>query len=79
MPTVIGALTPTDHGARIMSTAKREVEALLEKLPDECTLEDIQYHLYVLEKIRNGIAAAEEHGSVTQEEAEARLAKWTRQ
>ena len=59
-----------------MSAAKRDVEALLEKLPDECTLEDIQYHLYVLEKVRNGIAAAEEHGSVSQEEAEARLSKW---
>ena len=57
-----------------MSTAKGDVEAPLEKL---CTLEDIQYHLYVLEKVRNGIAAAEEHGSVPQEKAEARLAKWT--
>ncbi len=76
MPTVIAALTPTDPGDDTMSAAKREVEALLEKLPDECTLEDIQYHLYVLEKIRNGIAAAEEHGSVSQEEAEARLSKW---
>ena len=77
MLTVIAALTPTNHGDRIMSAAKRDVEALLEKLPDECTLEDIQYHLYVLEKIRNGIAAAEEHGSVSQEEAVARLRKWT--
>ena len=32
-----------------MSAAKQEVEALLRKLPDECTLEDIQYHLYVVE------------------------------
>ena len=79
MQTVIATLTPTDHGDRIMSAAKRDVEALLEKLPDECTLEDIQYHLYVLEKIRNGIAAAEAHGSVSQEEAEARLSKWTTQ
>ena len=60
-----------------MSAAKRDVEAMLEKLPDECTFEDIQYHLYVLEKVRNGISAAEEHGSVSQEEAEARLSKWT--
>jgi len=62
-----------------MSTAKRDVEALLEKLPDECTLEDIQHHLYVFEKIQNGIAAAEEHGTVSQEEAEGRLSKWTTQ
>ena len=43
-----------------MSAAKQNVEAMLQKLPDECTLEDIQYHLYVLEKIQSGIAAANE-------------------
>ena len=32
-----------------MSTAKAEVEGLLRALPDGATLEDIQYHLYVLE------------------------------
>jgi hypothetical protein len=60
-----------------MSVAKQEVEALLKKLPDECTLEDVQYHLYVLEKIQHGIKAADEQGTVSQEEAEARLSKWT--
>jgi len=60
-----------------MSVAKQEVEALLEKLPDECTLEDIQYHLYVIEKVQRGIQAAEQQGEVTQEQAEQRLARWT--
>ncbi len=45
-----------------MSTAKEEVEALLKKLPDNCSLEDIQYHLYVMEKIRRGIEMAEKRG-----------------
>ena len=60
-----------------MSAAKQEVEALLRKLPDECTLEDIQYHLYVIEKVQHGIEAAEQHGTVSQEQAEQRLARWT--
>lgn len=60
-----------------MSAAKREVEALLKKLPDECTLEDIQYHLYVIEKIQRGIKVADEQGSVSQADAEQRLSKWT--
>ena len=34
-----------------MDTAKEEVKSLLNKLPDDCKLEDIQYHLYVVEKI----------------------------
>jgi hypothetical protein len=59
-----------------MATAKEEVEQLLGKLPNDCSLEDIQYHLYVLEKVRNGIEAAETEGTVPQEEAEAHLSKW---
>jgi hypothetical protein len=51
-----------------VNTAKHEVESLLKKLPDDCTLEDIQYHLYVIEKIRKGIAAAKTQGTFTQEE-----------
>jgi len=59
-----------------MATAKEEVEQLLGKLPNDCSLEDIQYHLYVLEKVRNGIEAADTEGAFPQAEAEARLSKW---
>lgn len=60
-----------------MNTAKDDVQSLLQKLPDDCTLEDVQYHLYVLGKIRRGIERAESEGVVSQEEAERRFAKWT--
>ncbi len=60
-----------------MSAEKQEVEALLRKLPDECTLEDSQYHLYVIEKIQRGIEAAERQGAISQEEAEKQLERWT--
>jgi hypothetical protein len=59
-----------------MATAKEEVELLLDKLPGDCSLEDIQYHLYVLEKVRNGLEAADTEGAIPQEEVEARLSKW---
>jgi predicted transcriptional regulator len=59
-----------------MSSAKEEVESLLDKLPDDCSLEDIQYHLYVIEKVRHGLEAADTLRTLTQEEAEARLNKW---
>lgn len=59
-----------------MSTAKEEVEELLGKLPPDCSLEDIQYHLYVLDKVRGGLEAADVEGAVSQEDAEARLSKW---
>ena len=54
-----------------MSTVKEDIQALIERLPDDCTLEDIQYHLYVLEKIRGGIEDAETGRVKTQEEVEA--------
>jgi hypothetical protein len=57
-------------------TAKQEAQTLLEKLPDNCSFEDIQYHLYVLEKVRRGLEDASEHGTVSQDDAEARLSKW---
>ncbi|HEX8128591.1 MAG TPA: hypothetical protein VF527_05765 [Pyrinomonadaceae bacterium] len=59
-----------------MSSAKEEVESLLDKLPDDCSLEDIQYHLYVIEKVRHGLEAAAQEGTLTQAEAEAQLSKW---
>ena len=59
-----------------MVTSKQEVESLLNKLPDDCSLEDIQYHLYVIEKVRHGLEAADTQGTLTQEEAERQLGKW---
>jgi len=59
-----------------MSTAKEEVQSLLSKLPDDCSLEDIQYHLYVIEKVRNGLDAAESQSTLSQEQVEQRFGKW---
>jgi hypothetical protein len=59
-----------------MNTAKKEVESLLTKLPDDCSLEDIQYHLYVLDKVRRGLEDIRVSGGVSQEDAEPRLSKW---
>ena len=59
-----------------MSTAKEEVKALLDKLPDDCSLEDVQYHLYVVEKIHRGIDRAEKEGVLSQDEVERKFDKW---
>ena len=60
-----------------MNTAKQEVKILPDKLPDECVLEDIQYHLYVVEKIQRGIARADTEGTLSQEDVEKKFSKWT--
>lgn len=59
-----------------METAKHEVSQLLDRLPDDCSLEDIQYHLYVLQKIERGLKDGEEGRVYTQEEVEKMMAKW---
>ena len=53
-----------------MNTAKDEVKTLLDTLPDECTLEDVQYHLYVVEKIQRGLERADTEGTASQDEVE---------
>jgi hypothetical protein len=58
-----------------VNTTKDEIQSLLQKLPDDCTFEDVQYHLYVIEKIRQGVERAEKEGTISQEEVERRLAK----
>ncbi len=56
-----------------MSTAKQQVESLLHKLPENCSLEDIQYHLYVLDKVRHGLEVAKQQGTISQDDVEKRL------
>ena len=55
---------------------KLQVAALLAKLPDESTLEDIQYHLYVLEKIRHGQAEIATGEYISHEQAIAHFSQW---
>ena len=58
-----------------MGSPKDEVSSLLEKLPDDASLEDIQYHLYVLEKVKRGPARADTGGAISHDDAKARLGK----
>jgi hypothetical protein len=59
-----------------MSTAKQDVELLLNRLPDNVSVEDIQYHLYVLDKVRRGLEDARVNGTLAQEEVESCFSKW---
>ena len=59
-----------------MGSPKDEVSALLKKLPDDASFEDIQYHLYVLEKVKRGQERARTEGAISHEDAKARLGKW---
>jgi hypothetical protein len=60
----------------VVSTVKQDVEALLQRLPDDCSLEDVQYHLYILEKMRRGVEDAEAGRVPTQDEVEVQFSEW---
>jgi hypothetical protein len=60
----------------MISTAKQQIQRILQHLPDNCSIEDVQYHLYVVEKISRRLQAADPSAFVAQTEAERRLAKW---
>jgi predicted transcriptional regulator len=49
---------------------------MLEALADDVDFEDIQYHLYVLEKVNRGLERVETEGAVPHEEVKKRLNKW---
>lgn len=59
-----------------MPTAITEVKTLLDRLPENSHLEDIQYHLYVMEKIQRGLQRANDEGTVSQAEVEQRFGEW---
>jgi predicted transcriptional regulator len=59
-----------------MIPAKEEVRRLLELLPDDASLEDIQYHIYVCQKIMRGLEDIEAGRTLSEEEFEARISKW---
>ena len=60
-----------------METAKEEVRRILDSLPDDATLEDIQYRIYVRQAIAAGLRDVEQGRVVSQEEVERRMTRWT--
>ena len=59
-----------------MNTAKEEVRKMLDQLPDDASFEDIQYHIYVREKIERGLKDIEDGRVLSQEDVEKRMSKW---
>lgn len=57
-----------------MRVAKEEVKKMLESLPNDA-FEDIQYHIYVQEKIKKGLLDVKEGRVFSQKEAESRMSR----
>jgi predicted transcriptional regulator len=59
-----------------METAKEQVQEILGTLPDDASLEDIQYHIYVRQKIQQGMDDVDAGRVISHEDVQRRLAKW---
>ena len=53
--------------------AKETVRDLLKRLPDDSSLDDILYHLYVVQAIEKGLADVEAGRTIPHEEVRERL------
>jgi predicted transcriptional regulator len=59
-----------------VGSAKEEVRRILEVIPDTASFEDIQYHIYVREKIERGLDDVKNGKLLSQEEVEQRMRQW---
>lgn len=55
---------------------KDEVKQMIDQLPEDCSIEDIQYTLYVRSKIQKGLKDIEEGNVLSTEEVKTRMDKW---
>jgi hypothetical protein len=58
------------------SSPREEVRRLLDVLPEEVSYEDIQYHIYVQQKIDNGLEASDRGDFICDDEIDRRIARW---
>jgi predicted transcriptional regulator len=55
--------------------AKQTVRALLDRLPDDCSLDELLYHVYVLNEIEKGRADVDAGRTVSHAQVAAELRK----
>ncbi len=59
-----------------MKTAKKEVRKILDQIPDDASLEEIQYHIYVCQKIERGLQDIDDGRVLSREQVEKRMSRW---
>jgi len=59
-----------------MATVKEEVRRMIETLPDDATWEDVQYSIYVRERIERGRREATDGKILDEDEVERRMKPW---
>ena len=55
---------------------KDEISSMLDALPDDATLEDVQYSIYVRERVERGRREAQQEKVIDAPEIESRMKRW---
>jgi predicted transcriptional regulator len=55
---------------------KEELKQMFESLPDNFSIEDIQYRLYVRSKIEKGLKDLDDGNVISHDEVKTRMAQW---
>lgn len=71
-----GSTARTSVESLDMGNAKEHIRELLDKLPDDVSYEDVQYHIYVQQAVQRGLDAVDRGEVISQEEVEKRMTKW---
>lgn len=60
-----------------MTQVKDKVRELLDRLPDDCSIDDVLYHLYVIQAVERGMADAADGRLIPHEQVKEELRrKW---
>ncbi len=59
-----------------MASAKRFVLDIIETLPDDCSVEDIQYEIYVRQRVAEGERAADQGDVVPHDQVMREAREW---
>ncbi len=59
-----------------MANVKEEIKRMVESFPDDVTWEDVQYSIYVRERIERGRREAAEGKVLAEEDVERRMKPW---
>ena len=57
-------------------SVKEQVRKMLDQLPDDCSLEDIQYQLYLIEKVQRGLKSIDDGKGIPHEQVKKQLTAW---
>lgn len=60
----------------IAVAVKQEVIQLVTRMPDDCTVSDILYELYLKQKVDQGLQDVEEGQVIPHDEVEQRMSRW---